>query len=150
VSIAFLISSLGIALLVAGLVLRRSQRPYQDRLIRTGGFTVDQIRIIRRAIIRGRFPDPPELHGITVAYARQGVQNLRLGFRSAPLIWAGLILLMSLFYAVPNQAAVGIGFQIAFLALAIYMMSTNVRALRGCRTVVAIASAREVREPEAE
>lgn len=135
----FVLGFIGVGVVVAGLLIRQSSRRLQDRVIRTGGFTVDQIRLVRRAIIRGRFPEDPGLHEVTVAYARQGVTNLPLGFRSTPLILGGLILAMNLSYTIPGQGAVGVGLQIAYSLLAAYLIGTNVRALRGCRAVVKAA-----------
>ena len=132
----WLIATVGAGLIIAGLLIRRSLRPRQDRIVRTGGYSVDQIRVVRRAIIRGRFPDDPELHDVTVAYARQGANNLPLGFRTTPVIFVGIVLAASGFYAFPGQALFGITFQVLYTLLAIFMIAQNARALSGCRRVI--------------
>jgi len=135
----WLIASVGFALVITGIVIRRSLRPRQDRIIRTGGFSVDQIRVVRRAIIRSRFPDDPVLRDVTIAYARQGAINLPLGFRSTPLILASIVLAMSLFYVGPDQALVGITLQVLYTLLGVYMVVQSARALRGCRRIIQLA-----------
>ena len=145
-----LIAIIGVALVIVGIVTRRSLRPRQDRIIRTGGFSVDQIKVVRRAIIRGRFPDDPALREVTIAYARQGATNLPLGFRSTPLILGGLVLAMSLLYAIPGQALLGVTFQALYALLAIYMVVQSARALRGCRRVLLLAESPRSTEPTPE
>lgn len=137
----WVVATFGVALVVTGIVIRRSLRSRQDRIIRTGGFSVDQIKVVRRAIIRGRFPDDAALRDVTVAYARQGATNLPLGFRSTPLILGGLVLAMSFFYVIPHQLLVGITFQVLYGLLAAFMLAQNARALRGCRRVICLAEA---------
>lgn len=148
--LAWLIAIIGFGLVIVGIVIRRSLRPRQDRIIRTGGFSVDQIRTVRRAIIRGKFPEDPALHGVTVAYARQGATNLPLGFRSTPLILVGLVLAMSLFYVIPNQTVVGVVFQVVYALLAAFMVLQSARALRGCRRVIQLAESMPSEAPAPE
>jgi len=135
----WLLAIVGAVLVIVAFVIRRALRPRQDRIIRTGGFSVDQIRVVRRAIIRGTFPADPALRDVTIAYARQGAINLPLGFRSTPLLLVGATLMVSVLYAVTSQLAFGVTLQVLYAGLTVFMLIQNARALRGCRRVIQLA-----------
>jgi hypothetical protein len=137
------LSGAGVLLLVIAFgVVRPLSAKQLDHANYIGGVTIDQRKVIRRAVLlRGQLPADESLRPIALNLAKQAAQNLPIVLRWQPLVYLGVILATSAFYLFPRAVTQGIVFQCLFLALGIYTLITNLRAIGFARSLLARESA---------
>ena len=99
----WVVAATGLAIFVAARVAALRVRPRMDRVIRSGGFTADQVETVSRMVFRrGTLPTEPKLRNLGIVIARQGAQNFAVTWWDAPLTLFALDL-MSLTVILTNN-----------------------------------------------
>jgi hypothetical protein len=136
--ILFAFFPVGVLLLVGSYVLRRTSRKRMDTMIRMGGYTVEQIKVVRKAVMfQGRLPDDPALHEVAVTFANQAARNMPIGYRAQPLYFSGILLIVSVGYTQADLVWPALAVQLLFLAVGLYSAFVNLRGIRFTRRVAA-------------
>jgi hypothetical protein len=133
----YVASGIGIVLFLTALAIRRTTFSRMDTMVRTGGYTIQQLRIVRKAVYRGRFPKDPTLRDVSVVYAKQAAQNLPYFFWWGPQFYVGVGIAVSVGYLSPLLAPFAFVIQTLCLlllvtqCLAYWRVSHRVRHVSG-------------------
>lgn len=127
-----------IALVVTGLILQRRLRPRLDTTIRVGGYTVAQVKAIRRDVFAGRLPADDSLHEVALVTAAQAAQNIPTQLRYLPLIYTGFALgFIFIGLGTSAYALVFLILGVVFAGMDVYLVIAGLRALRNSRKLLA-------------
>ena len=140
--LVWVILGVALVLLLAGVVIRRRQRPKLDTTIRVGGYTVAQVKAIRRDIFAGRLPNDGSLHEVALALSRQAANNLPLELSYlAPYFAAIALLFVGIGVSSALPPAAGLTGAVVVAGYGAYIVIAGLRGARNCRRLLAAAEA---------
>ena len=135
----WLVGGVGVLLVVIGIVLQRRLRGELDTTVRVGGYTVEQVKSIRRDVFAGRLPADIELKSVALAIAGQAAHNIPVQLRFLPLIYAGAALMFASTALAPSPnlpPTFGIVAGTIMAGFGTYIVVAGLRALRNSHALL--------------
>ena len=130
----FVLTLLGFASRPIAWAVKRRLQPRLDTMVRVGGYTLEQLKVVRTAIVKSRLPEDPNLRDVALIVATQSAQNTPLQLPPVLIRQFGIVLMLSFLELVPF---VGAAIQVLMTCLIVAIYFRVAGRLRNIKKLLA-------------